>query len=490
MGILDAPVLPPTRTQNWIRNFRLRDVFSTMSSPPTFSLSTGATSPTNGSYNTGNTSYNIQNAVFEHLGGAYVDGVGTGGVIPTRRLAHISKTDGSKIASTSPVRFRFATNAEKFDLCFYDAAFSQFNLIVDGQLVKRSKALTFTNTGNYRYVTVDFGTNVITYQKTQVAVGSLVGGTGYAVGDIITMDGGSGGAGGSPVTFKVTQVNSGVISNVDIQFEGAYTSLPTGTLTQASTTGSGIGFTCAANFFNPVHTTRKMRDIEVIYQEPAYCTGIVLPSANTNLVVTKYRANPKMPKIAFVGDSITIGTYIQYAGANMGCSIAQRLGLWDKNIISGAGGTGWTKVNGTSCAWNNAYRLQDYLDYDADLYVFIGSQNDSGASAATIKASIETVLNHILTNKPKALIVGIGNILGDSTTLCNDIQAGFESVNIIDSRRVRFINNHTPLKWLPSTALGSWTCTNDAAHLSPQGLDLFAQIASEQIYQAVCEMIT
>lgn len=482
------PPIPDTKTQNWIRNFKKSDVFATMASPPTFSLSTGATSPTNGSYNTGSTQYNIQNAVFEHLGGAYIDGLGAGGVVPTRRLAHISKTDGSKIASTAPARFRFATNAEKFDLAFYDAGFSQINIIVDGQIAKRSKALCFTNSGNYRYVTVDFGANTTTYQKTQVSVGSLVGGTGHAVGDVLTMNGGSGSATGTPVQFKVTQTSGGVIVNVDIQYEGSYNSLPTGTLTQVSSTGSGTGFTCAATFFNPVQSTRKMRDIEVIYQEPAYCTGLVLPSAATNWVVTKYRANPKLPKIAFIGDSINIGTYIQYAGAHMGCSMAQRLGLYDNHIISGAGGTGWTIANGTSCAWNNAYRLQDYLDYDADLYVFIGSQNDSGATAAAIKASIETVLNHILTNKPKAYIVGIGNILGDSTTLANNIQAGFESTNIVDSRRVRFINNHTPLKWLPSTSLTSWTCSNDQAHLSPQGLDLFANLAAEHIYQAVCEM--
>lgn len=482
------PQLPPTKSQNWIRNFRIQDVFATMASPPTITLSTGATSPTNGSYNTGTTMYNVQHVAFECLGGAFVDGFGTGGVIPTRRLAHISNTSGVKSPSSSPVRVRFATDAEKFDLGFYDAAFSQFNLIVDGKLVKRSKALTFTNTGNYRYVTVDFGTNVTTYQKTQVSVGSIVGGTGHAVGDIITMNGGSGGAGGSPVTFKVTQVSSGVIVNVDIQFEGAYTSLPTGTLTQASTTGSGTGFTCAATFFNPVHSTRKLRNIELIYSEPAYFVGIVLPSAATNWVVTKYKANPLAPRFAFIGDSITIGTYIQYGAAHMGASIAQRLNVWDKMIISGNGGTGWSTTNGTSANWAHANRLQDYLDYDADVYVFIGSQNDAGKSAATIKADIETVLNHILTNKPKALIVGIGNILGDSTTLCNDIQAGFESTNIIDSRRVRFINNHTPLKWLPSSALGSWTCTNDLAHLSPQGLDLFANIAAEHIYQAVCEM--
>lgn len=480
------PQLPPTKAQNWIRNFRKQDVFSTMASPPTITLGTTSTSATNASYAAGTTMYDVQNTAFDCLGGVFANGT-TGG-IPTRRLQNMTLTTGAKTASVAPARVRFATNAEKFDLCFLESAFGQFNMLVDGELVTRSKLITFGNTGNFRYITVDFGTNATTYEKTQTSIAVTTGGSGHALGDVITLNGGSGSAGGTAMSVRVTGVSAGAVTAVDIVNAGAYTSLPTGTFTQTATTGAGTGFTCPASFFNPVQSTRKMRNIELIYQEPVYFVGIVFASAATNWVLTKYKANALAPKVAFVGDSITIGTYIKYAGAHMGCSIAQRLNVWDKHIISGLGGTGWSTTNGTSPNWAHANRLQDYLDYDADVYVFIGSQNDAGKSAATIKADIETVLNHILSNKPKALIVGIGNILGDSTTLCNDIEAGFNSVNIVDSRRVRFINNHTPLKWIPSTAIGSWTCTNDLNHLSPQGLDLFANMSAEHIYQAVCEM--
>ena len=140
MGILDAPVLPPTRTQNWIRNFRIQDVFATMASPPTLTLGTSSTSAVNGSYGAGTTMYNVQDAVFECLGGVYANGT-TGG-IATRRLQNMTLTTGSKTASVAPARVRFATNAEKFDLCFLESAFGQFNLLVDGQIVTRSKAVS------------------------------------------------------------------------------------------------------------------------------------------------------------------------------------------------------------------------------------------------------------------------------------------------------------------------------------------------------------
>ena len=61
--------------------------------------------------------------------------------------------------------------------------------------------------------------------------------------------------------------------------------------------------------------------------------------------------------------------------------------------------------------------------------------------------------------------------------------------NIIIKYQILTVKPLTTLKWLPSTSLGSYTCTSDLAHLSPQGLDLFANMAEEHIYQAVCEMV-
>ena len=59
------------------------------------------------------------------------------------------------------------TDAPEIDVCFLDAAFSQFNVVVDGEIAYRNKALTFTNTGNYRYVKISFGANSTTYSKSQ-----------------------------------------------------------------------------------------------------------------------------------------------------------------------------------------------------------------------------------------------------------------------------------------------------------------------------------
>lgn len=476
------PSLPPSTIKNWIRSIKRPTArFATMSAPPVITFG-GNSSSVNGSFVNGATSFDVQNAAMQSLGATFTDGVNVGSR-PDRKPTHITSTAGAKTGSSAPIRVRFMTDQPEIDFCFLDQQFSQFNLVIDGEMAYRSKAVTFTNTGNYRYIKASFGADVVTYEKAQVSLGSIVGGTGHATGDVITLNGGSGGAGGTPCSVTVTSVSGGVVTSADVKFAGSYTSVPTGTFTQTATTGSGTGFTCAASFFNPVHSTKKMRTWELIYQSPCVFMGIVLPSTGT---ILPYLANTKIPKLAVIGDSITIGTYLAYGGAHIGCSIAQKLGLWDNLIISGAGGTGWNQANGTAAAWSHANRIADFISYDSDIYLFVGSQNDTAGAA--LQTAIQTVLNAILAANPRALIVGIGNILGDSTALCTSIEGGFALAS--DQTRVRFINNHSPQKWILSTDATAWVVSGDTLHLNQSGQDRFAEIAAERVYQAIASMIT
>jgi len=476
------PPTPPLRVQNWIRNLKNpQPRFATMTSPPTITLG-GNSSTVNGSKVNGNTTFTVQDLAMQNLGATFTDGIAAGGYVK-REPTHITSTTGVKTGSSAPIRVRFMTSEPEIDFCFNDAQFSQFNLVIDGEYAYRYKALTMTNTGNYRYTKVSFGADVITYEKTQTSFGSIVGGSGHAVGDVITLDGGSGAAGGTPCSVTVTSVSAGAVTNVDIKFAGSYTSIPTGTFTQTATTGSGTGFTCGASFFNPVHSTKKMRTWELIYSAPAVFLGIVTP---TTAQILPYLANTKTPKLAVIGDSITIGTYLAYGGSHIGCTMAQKLGLWDNLIISGAGGTGWNQANGTAAAWSHANRIADFISYDSDIYLFVGSQNDTAGAA--LQTAIQTVLNAILAAKPRALIVGIGNILGDSTALCTSIEGGFALAS--DQTRVRFINNHSPQKWILSTDTTAWVVNGDTLHLSQAGQDRFAEIAAERVYQAIASMIS
>jgi hypothetical protein len=76
----------------------------------------------------------------------------------------------------------------------------------------------------------------------------LTGGFGYAVGDIITL---AGGTFATAATLQVLSVNSGVITGVKILNIGRY-SATTGTLTQSSTTGIGSGATFTATYASDV----------------------------------------------------------------------------------------------------------------------------------------------------------------------------------------------------------------------------------------------
>jgi len=449
----------------------------TMAAPPTITFGTG-TSSVNGSYVNGATMANAQDSRLQCLGSIFTDGT-SGGGYPNRKPTHITASAGTKSGGTAPIRVRFMTDAPEIDVCFLDVAFSQFNVIVDGEIATRDKAVTFTNSGNYRYIKVSFGANTTTYSKSQTNFAITAAGSGYAVGDIITLNGGSGGAGGTPCTVKVTQVSSGAASGVDIVNSGAYTSQPTGTFSQASTTGSGTGFQATAQFFSKNYTTKKMREIELVYHEPCTFMGIVTRADDTILPCV---ANSRLPKMAIIGDSITIGTYLEYGGSHIGATMAQILGLWDNCIISGIGGTGW---NAGATPWSHANRVQDFIDYNADIYVFVGSQNDT--AGATLEGKIRDTLNALMSARPKALIVGIGNVLGDSTSLANSIGNGFALA--ADQSRIRYCNNHTPTKWIPSAYATDWAVTSDSSHLTQDGMDRFARIAAEAVWTSVSAMV-
>jgi len=75
------------------------------------------------------------------------------------------------------------------------------------------------------------------------------GGSGHVVNDIITMNLGPGGA-GTACTIRVTSEVLGVIDGISVETSGIYSAqpVPTTGITQASSTGSGVGFTADLTF--------------------------------------------------------------------------------------------------------------------------------------------------------------------------------------------------------------------------------------------------
>jgi hypothetical protein len=450
-----------------------------MANPPVF-VRGGNTSAVNASNVNGVTTHNAQNAAFDHRGSIFVAET-LGGGRAHFKARHITQSTGIRSAGLAPLRMRFLTDAPRIDFCFQEGQFALVNAVVDGQLVSRGKPFTIGNSGNYRYHMLDFGANATTFEKAQVGWNIVAGGTGHVVGDVVTLNGGTGGASGTPCSVLVTQVVSGAVSSCDVVALGSYATQPSGTFSQTASTGVGTGLQLTASFFGKVHSTRAMRKLELIYSQPTECVGIVVDSASTVLACGN---DFDGPRLCVVGDSINIGTYLRSGGQHIGSSIAQHLGMWDDHIISGIGGSGWNTANAIT-RWSSPERVQDLIDCNADIYLWIGSQNDTAGAALT--AAVTATLNAVAAARPQSLHVGIGNVLGASTAVAASIEAGFAAASA--SSRTRFINNQSPTSWVSSAALSEWFVTGDGNHLSQSGQDYFSKISAHRVAAALLDLI-
>lgn len=467
------------RIRRWARNFNGPvNRFGVMASAPTLTKGSTNTSSVNSSYVNNSVQVNGQDTRLSWLGGPYVDVTAVG--IPTKSLQNVTQLNATK-TSSGLTRIRFMTDSPAVDFCFNEGAGLDVNLIIDGQMAARAKPFSFANTGNIRWIKGDFGANAITFALDN-APGVASGGTGYAANDLITLDGGGGSAGGTPARLRVSGVSGGVITAVTVDFAGAYTTQPTGTFAQASTTGAGTGATFNSSILARRHSTRRMRTWELIVRgNTSALLGLVLVAGSTILPAP---APTSMPSIMFIGDSITAGTYTAYAGAEMASTIAQRLGLWDRHLTRAQGGTGWNVDNGQNARWSAAVTLADIVAAAPDVVVWIGSQNDTAGAA--LETAITTTLVSLQASLPATLFVGIGNIMGDSTTLAASVAAGWAGAT--DQTRVRFLNNQAPNEWIPGATISEWASIGDGNHPQADSVDWFAGMAATQIGAALLDM--
>jgi hypothetical protein len=174
----------------------------------------------------------------------------------------------------------------------------------------------------YTLVTGVFGTTTFDVQvqdnggKQVVAAAVAAGGSGYKVGDLLTLQGG---ASLTAAQLVVTSVDtSGAVTGVTIVADGAYTVLPTNPVAVTGGTGSGATFTLTfggidatdaqtftltVNFLDPTTTTISPTTVNSLYGQSLGFTVTVTPTDPST-------ATPTQPVMLYDGNPTSGGTLL------------------------------------------------------------------------------------------------------------------------------------------------------------------------------------
>ncbi|WP_294260896.1 SGNH/GDSL hydrolase family protein [uncultured Sphingomonas sp.] len=298
---------------------------------------------------------------------------------------------------------RFQTDAPVVELIVGDwHGASSYAIRVDGEPVARSTNAYFPNVGGTRYLRIDFGSDVQGIVANQVLVS---GGSGYAVGDELTVQGGT--TGGAAMVLVVSGVNAGAVTHWYVKQYGAYTAVP-GAGATTTTNGAGTGATFNVTNNSPAfsnHTTRRMRRIEA-YNTNGKIIGVRVPTLS---VVRPWPVAG--PRLFAMTDSYG-DTFQLYAGGGWPFRVAERLGIEDV-WVNGRGGTGFLATNnGTQSKYRD--RLGDIVAQSpaAALTPVVlltqGSINDNAAADADLTAEVTAYYNQAFTALPNAVLVQTG----------------------------------------------------------------------------------
>lgn len=394
----------------------------------------------------------------------------------------ITNSVGAKLGARVS-RMRFLTDAPAFEFATAYSQFVDLNIVVDGKLgFSNSPAILPTSAGN-RYVKFDFGADAQGFAIIQGQTPSAAG-TGYVSGDEITLAGGT----GTPAVLVVIGTGGGgAVASVKVKNPGNYSVKPTGAISQASTTGVGTGFQITSVVWGSTHTTRKMRAVEIYFNSACRIRGL---NVDVNSVVLPWPVPSHLPRLIICGDSQTAGTYLTDAFGHMGTRIAHKLGLGDSYAINAQGGTGWNTDNSTNLRWSSSTRIADLVALQGDIYLFIGSQNDT--QNAALQTAIQNGLASLRSQRPHAYIIGIGSVMSTGSAFT---KAAFESSAALYGQIAYIDNVATP--WLTGsgninapTGSGNrdFYVSSDVNHLNHSGVDFFADLSAHTVLSKLSDL--
>jgi len=469
------------KVRAWAESFTGVGDIKIMASPPAVTVSSN-----NGSSITGSNGSSLKKSFTDLTLGGFAEQVTVNASPSVPRLQGYgpNNTDGSK-RKANLVRARFTITAPAFEVCYFEGTGPKINALVDGEFVTAGGVGVVPNplqAGQVRYMKFDFGADVVSYGFGDTTIGTA--GTGYAVGDIVTL---SGGTYARPLVAKVGSASGGIPSKLYIQDPGDYSALPS--FPAATTTsGSGSGLTIGSGSLRfPIHSTVKPRQVELLI-ESAELFGLQYNSPSAAAVVTPYHFNPVLPKLYWLGDSQDASTYGVYAGGQMGYLVAHRLGLTDNLTIDAIGGTGFAKANGVSPAFEHANRVNAAIAANPDILVFPFSQNIDTQTTST--AAAVDFIQTLQATLPDALFVMLSPACGFQSWHLTAMQAVMAAAP--DPARIRMVDAITEGWATDTTTAGGSTgyLTTDNTHWGAWGnLHWRSKLLAEAIAWRVQDMV-
>jgi hypothetical protein len=469
----------------WARSYTGVKPIQVMATPPVVTLDNDTLSNLNGSNNAASLPATGLYPKLDVQGfSTKIDG--TGNPNNNRLQAYGPADTNGNPLTANLTRVRFTLTHSAFEVVFAENPGSKINAIVDGELITAGAVGIIPNplqSGGTRYMTFNFGADVVSYGMASGNIGA--GGSTYAVGDTITMVGGTF---TRPAIYRASIVNSGVVTGLVLQDPGDYTVLPT--FPAATTTsGSGTGLTIADGFKFPRHTTLKARKVELLI-EGAWLYGINFINtagklASGEAVITPYKFSPRIPRVYWLGDSQDAGTYSTWAGNQMGFLVGMRLGLAENLTIDARGGSGFGVAGaGNSAPFEHPNRVNAIIAAKPDVLIFPYSQNVSGMTQATSLAAANSFVAQIQAALPNCRLIMIGPAYGFQSWHLANMQAVLAAAAI--PANIRMVDTISE-GWASGGSAGF--LTTDAVHWGQYGnLEWRSRALAERIADRLLDM--
>lgn len=306
---------------------------------------------------------------------------------------------------------RFALSGRRFEAISASTFGLGFAMFVDGKLATPEIFPAGFQQNRNHAVLFDFGADASNFYLDGLSVGA--GGSGYAVGDVTTL---AGGTFTTAATVSVVAVNAGAVTAVKISNEGVYSVAAPSTASQASTTGAGTGLTIITAF-GQTHTTNKTRLIELVLDRGAILSGFVI---DTDANISPWPVLASAPRVILTGDSITDNYYSKNVGRGFARQTMERLGLMEAGSIFGVAGRGY--LTGSRFNTDIAAKI---IAPNPDAVIIVLGTNDSagGITSAALQDQVTTDINTIFAGLPDVKIV-VATGWKTSTSLSAAIAAG------------------------------------------------------------------